>query len=132
MTKRSRDRRPAELDPAEAIDVELERSRRHGKQCSLVRLVGRGRGPAVTPDATRRTDVVWQVADDVLLLLPETGPQAAARCAQRLGPATATATATFPDDALTAHGLVGIVLGLRPGGAAPAPSAPELSPGLVR
>lgn len=106
-----------------ALRRELERGRRYCRTFALVRVplpsvrAGRRglwsrRDPAADPTAlVRATDVAWKGDGVLYLLLPETDRSAAERCVKRLSariellPAAAS-TVVFPDDGVTAGGLL--------------------------
>jgi hypothetical protein len=106
-----------------ALRRELERGRRYCRTFALVRvplpsvraarrgLLGRRPSPADPTALVRSTDVAWKEDDVLYLLLPETDRSAAERCVKRLStriellPAAAS-TVVFPDDGVTAGGLL--------------------------
>jgi hypothetical protein len=96
--------------PASAIERELERCRRHGRSCSVARVAGAQGHLRDLGARVRRTDRVWAVGHDLVLLLPETERVGATRALTRLLDGVRlevpVAVACFPQDALTAHALV--------------------------
>jgi hypothetical protein len=106
-----------------ALRRELERGRRYCRTFALVRVPlpsvrGRRRGllsrrdqPADPTALVRSTDIAWKGDGVLYLLLPETDRSAAERCVKRLStrielmPAAAS-TVVFPDDGVTAGGLL--------------------------
>jgi hypothetical protein len=99
--------------------AELERSRRHDRQLSLLRLglaaghPDRGNVAWVTRQAFRCGDGVLVESDQLLVLLSEAGRAEAMRVIERLSPADAKHTAAFrwetivfPEDALTLHAML--------------------------
>lgn len=102
-----------EREPAPAIERELERCRRHGRSCSVARVAGAQGHLRDIGTRVRRTDRVWAVGHDLVLLLPETDRAGATRAMARLldgvrleVPVT---VACFPQDALTAHALIEVL-----------------------
>lgn len=98
-------RAPASRHPLEALMSEVERSRRYRRHCTLARVSG----AAEDTGETRRTDEVWDIGGDLMLLMPETTRAGAELAVTRLVGERADgdlAIATFPDDALTVHGLL--------------------------
>ena len=106
-----------------ALRRELERGRRYCRTFALVRvplpsvrgnrrgLLGRRANPADPTALVRSTDIAWKGDGVLYLLLPETDRSAAERCVKRLStrievmPAAAS-TVVFPDDGVTAGGLL--------------------------
>jgi lipopolysaccharide/colanic/teichoic acid biosynthesis glycosyltransferase len=117
-----------------ALDREIDRSRRHRHEVTLLRLGARGgdgadpRRLAASADRLRAlirsVDYVWFDGDGLFVLLPESGRGDADGLLKRLAaaaPAIAGAgagevsVATFPQDGLTANALRAAVSGPRPG-----------------
>ncbi len=105
----------------QALRGELERGRRYCRPFAVVRVplasasngrgVRRRRRPTVASDLVRITDTVWAADDSLYLLLPESDRAAAELCVKRLGAFVdlvpgAAATVVFPDDGVTAGGLL--------------------------
>jgi hypothetical protein len=106
-----------------ALRRELERGRRYCRTFALVRVplpsvrggrrgwLGRRDHPDDPIALVRSTDIAWKGDGVLYLLLPETDRSEAERCVKRLStrievlPAAA-ATVVFPDDGVTAGGLL--------------------------
>ena len=94
------------------ISLELRRARRYERELSVL-AVDRDAYPALPRG--RATDIVAGSPGErrVVIVLPETGPEAVARYAERLKRDTGVAplsAASFPDDALTLDVLLRLVL----------------------
>lgn len=129
---------------------EIERSRRYGHSCSVIRLAGAGGGAGdeLRADVRARlrvTDRSWHDGTDVWVLLPECDRGAAQAYLGRLAshiPAVAelvtgslVAVAAFPEDALTSGGLMDVLYGVAEEAApneALAPPAPIPFPVALR
>lgn len=108
-------------DPWELLHREIDRSRRHRHQVTLVRLLspwdsrGDRRTLVATLSALRRTlrsvDSVWADHDGIFVLMPESDQDAAQGLLARIGrtaPAIAiedARVACFPQDAMTSNAL---------------------------
>jgi hypothetical protein len=115
MARWSRDRNIASrTDPWESLRRELDRARRYGRPLGLIQITGGG-------DATvdflrsfvRAGDEVWRDRDRIFVMLPEADQACAAGMVERLRVCGAHALAgadvrlaSFPDDGLTAVGLL--------------------------
>jgi hypothetical protein len=111
-------RQPAapSLDLREALAVELERSRRHGRRFTLLRTTPTGSAGGHLPalrTKLRAIDLAWAEDGCLFVLLPEATRTFADGLVQRLQaelpdavPATGVATAVFPDDGVTSGALL--------------------------
>lgn len=116
-----RSRPAAREDSRQALDRELERSRRHDHPLALVRLAALAGEPetllACVRAMTRGLDSVWLDGDGIVVLLPESDRDAADALLVRLraalpGTIGAARIACFPADGLTAGALRDGVAGL--------------------
>lgn len=103
--------RPQRGRSRDLLERELERSRRHGHEFTLVRIACRDLPPVGVASAVRSTDEVWVERGDVFVLLPETERGGAAVVANRIENVPCDAeirldSATFPSDGLTERALL--------------------------
>lgn len=96
--------------PEHTLIDELGRCRRYGRPLALVEVRCPEQVVLQVVARLRTSDRAWRERGALLLLLTETDRQGAVRFATRLGglvPLGGVRVASFPEDAVTAHGLVG-------------------------
>lgn len=102
----------------QALDVELERARRHEHPLTIIRVVvapspSGDRPMAVRPVVARRTDLCFDVGSASYLIAPETDVRESVAIRQRIMTALGGAqkfrvsAVTFPDDGISSGSLLG-------------------------